>query len=166
MIELQQSWPMQDEILPIVIFGSGSIVNDAHLPAYKNSGFEIRGIYDPDLSKAEGLAAKYNINTFGTVQESIDQKDAIFDLATPPAAPPEILKLLPYHSGVLIQKPIGSNLINATEILSICRERSLKAAVNFQLRFSPIMLALYNAIDKGMLGKLVDFDLWLALDTP
>ena len=49
MIELRQSWPLPDHPLPIVIFGAGSIVTDAHIPAYTASGFVIQGIYDPDL---------------------------------------------------------------------------------------------------------------------
>lgn len=39
MIDLNQSWPMPDLPLPIVIFGAGSIVMDAHIPAYLASGF-------------------------------------------------------------------------------------------------------------------------------
>ena len=166
MIELKQSWPMPENPFPIVIFGAGSIVRDAHLPAYKNSGFEVIGIYDPDLDKAKELAEIYEVNTFTNAKEAANQKNVIFDLATPPVAHSEILEILPRNTGVLIQKPMGSNLNQATQILSICRERSLKAAVNFQLRFAPMMLALKDAIDQGMLGKVVDFDAWLALDTP
>ena len=54
----------------------------------------------------------------------------------------------------------------ATEILEICRAKNLKAAVNFQLRFAPMMLALRDAIARGWLGDVVDFDAWLALATP
>ena len=38
--------------------------------------------------------------------------------------------------------------------------------MNFQLRFAPMMLALKDAIGKGWLGEIVDFDAWLALATP
>ncbi|RVA77279.1 Gfo/Idh/MocA family oxidoreductase, partial [Mesorhizobium sp. M7A.F.Ca.CA.001.08.2.1] len=37
---------------------------------------------------------------------------------------------------------------------------------NFQLRFARMMLALKDAIGKGWLGEIVDFDAWLALATP
>jgi len=33
MIDLNQSWPLPDRPLPIVIFGAGSIAIDAHIPA-------------------------------------------------------------------------------------------------------------------------------------
>jgi predicted dehydrogenase len=61
---------------------------------------------------------------------------------------------------------MGGELAQATEILSICRARDLRAAVNFQLRFAPMMLALKDAVREGYLGDIVDFDAWLALSTP
>ena len=53
--EYQQSWPMPKNPIPIVVFGAGSIVSDAHLPAYKMSNLPIKGIYDPDHEKAKKL---------------------------------------------------------------------------------------------------------------
>ena len=45
------------------------------------------------------------------------------------------------------------DLAGARRILSICREKKLKAAINFQLRFSPNMLALKDALTRGILGE-------------
>lgn len=163
---LRQWWAKPAEPRPIVIFGAGSIVGDAHLPAYAKGGFPVSGIYDPDLAKAETLAAKWNLPVFKSVEQAVSVPNAVFDLATPPAAHASILGQLPAGAPVLIQKPMGSDLAAATEILAICRERRLKAAVNFQLRFAPMMLALKDAIDRGYLGEVVDFDAWLALATP
>ena len=163
---LRQWWPKPKSPRPIVIFGAGSIVGDAHLPAYAKGGFPVAGVFDPDHAKAEALAAKWNVKAFGTVEEALSVPDAVFDLATPPAAHASILSRLPEGAAALIQKPMGSDLAAATEILSISRGRHLKAAVNFQLRFAPMMLALKDAVDKGYLGEVVDFDAWLALATP
>jgi predicted dehydrogenase len=166
MIELNQSWPRPSKPMPIVIFGAGSIVTDAHIPAYAAAGFEILGIFDPDLRKAQNLADQYGFIAFKTAKQAASQSSVVFDIATPPDAHAKILGILPFGSAVLMQKPMGSNLEDATEILKICRARKLKAAVNFQLRFAPMMLALKDAVDQGLLGDLVDFDAWLALDTP
>ncbi|OOG64617.1 oxidoreductase [Sinorhizobium sp. A49] len=163
---LQQSWPVPEKPRPIVIFGAGSIVGDAHLPAYRKAGFPVAGIFDPDADKAAALAAEWGVGAFATEAEALATPDAIFDLATPPAAHAAILSKLPAGSGALIQKPMGGDLTAATEILNICRDRQLEAAVNFQLRFAPMMLALRDAIAKGHLGQVVDFDAWLALATP
>ena len=57
-----------------------------------------------------------------------------------------ILEQLPRGSAVLMQKPMGPDLDAAKRILALLRERSLVAAVNFQLRFSPGMLALHDLV--------------------
>ena len=58
---IQQSWPMPAHPRPIVIFGAGSIVRDAHLPAYQAAGFPIAGLYDPDIAKAKSIGQKFNV---------------------------------------------------------------------------------------------------------
>ncbi len=166
MAELNQGWPRPATPVPIVIFGAGSIVTDAHLPAYAAAGFTVRGIYDPDLPKAARLAERHGFTAYASAEAAADQNGVVFDLATPPDAHARVLKSLPRGAPVLMQKPMGSDLAGATEILEICRARELRAAVNFQLRFAPMMLALRDAIDRGLLGEVVDVDLWLALDTP
>lgn len=163
---LSQSWPLPASPRPIITFGAGSIVGDAHYPAYRKAGFPIAGLYDPDIEKAKALAAKWQVAAYASVEEAAAVPDAIFDLATPPSAHASVLQKLPDGAAVLIQKPMGNDLAEATEILNICREKNLKAAVNFQLRFAPMMLALKDAIAKGLLGEVVDFEAHLVLDTP
>ena len=163
---LAQSWPLPANPRLIVTFGAGSIVNDAHYPAYRKGGFPIAGLHDPNAEKAKALADKWNVTAYTSVEEAASVPNAIFDLATPPSAHAAVLKQLPDGAAVLIQKPMGNDLPEATEILKICRARNLKAAINFQLRFAPIMLALKDAISNGLLGQVVDFDALLAVDTP
>ncbi|MDI6025334.1 Gfo/Idh/MocA family oxidoreductase [Corticibacterium sp. UT-5YL-CI-8] len=163
---LQQWWPKPTRMRPIVIFGAGSIVGDAHLPAYRKGGFPVAGLYDPDREKAQALAQAWGVRAFATQDEALSVNDAVFDLATPPAAHARLLTALPKGAFALLQKPMGSDLAAATEILRICRKRNLNAAVNFQLRFAPMMLALGDAVAKGLLGDVVDFDAHLAVATP
>jgi predicted dehydrogenase len=163
---LSQAWPLPSKPRPIVTFGAGSIVGDAHYPAYRKGGFPIAGLYDPDFDKAKALADKWGVTAYRTIDEAVSVENAVFDLATPPAAHAKVLSALPDGAAALIQKPMGADLAAATEILQICRGRKLKAAVNFQLRFAPMMLALKDAIRRGLLGDVVDFEVHLALDTP
>ncbi|MDI9349622.1 MAG: Gfo/Idh/MocA family oxidoreductase [Candidatus Symbiobacter sp.] len=163
---LRQFWPLPSAPRPIVTFGAGSITRDAHFPAYRRAGFPIAGLYDPDQAKATQLATQFGTQIFPSVAAAAAVKDAIFDLATPPDRHAEILAQLPDGAGVLIQKPLGSDLVMATEILTLCRRKNLRAAVNLQLRFAPMMLALADAVEQGMIGEVIDIDGWLALATP
>jgi predicted dehydrogenase len=66
----------------------------------------------------------------------------------------------------MVQKPMGATLEGARRILEICRTKHLKAAVNFQLRFSPFMLAIQDFVKRGETGGIVDFEVRLNLRTP
>jgi predicted dehydrogenase len=168
--ELVQTLDLPAEVRPVVIFGAGSIVVDAHLPAYAALGVPIAGIYDPNMAKAaavlSGVSSDSKSVAFETIEQATTRSDVIYDLAVPPAALPAILKTLPVGVTVILQKPMGANLDEASEILQICRARKLNAAVNFQLRFAPMMLALKDAIARGALGDIVDIDASMVLDTP
>ena len=50
--------------LPIYIIGAGGIVNTAHLPAYKIAGFNVQGIFDVLIKKAEQTVEDFNILCF------------------------------------------------------------------------------------------------------
>jgi predicted dehydrogenase len=163
---LRQHWPMPSAQRPIVILGSGGIVRDAHLPAYRKAGFAVRGLYDLDRGRAEALAREWGIaEVYGSLEEAAAQ-DAVFDVAAPPVAHREILSALPEGAAVLLQKPMGLDLGEASAIRAVCRARGLKAAVNFQLRYSPMMLAVADAIARGVLGTLVEIEVHINLVTP
>ena len=80
-----QTWPMPSKLSPIVIIGTGGIVRDAHLPAYKKAGFQVDGLYDVDKDKAKTLANEFGVNKiFQTIDEAFQNTNCIFDLALPP----------------------------------------------------------------------------------
>lgn len=164
--ELRQSWPRPSAPGPIVIIGAGGIVNDAHAPAYRLANFPLAGIYDLDHDRALATAKKWDSQAFATLEEAIATPNAVYDLALPPAAHLDVLPKLPDGAAVLLQKPMGRDLGEATRILALCRQKRLKAAVNFQLRFSPMFLALADAMQRGWLGQIVDVDVHLNLLTP
>lgn len=164
--ELRQGWPMPVAPRPIVIIGAGGIVRDAHLPAYRKAGFAVAGLFDLDRERAQALAHQWDIPV---VYDSIEQaaaQDAVFDVATPPVAQAEILRALPRGASVLLQKPLGLDLEQATLLRDTVHAQGLVAAVNFQLRYSAMMLAVADAIRQGLLGELVEIEVHINLVTP
>ncbi|HMG01882.1 MAG TPA: Gfo/Idh/MocA family oxidoreductase [Edaphobacter sp.] len=154
---------------PILMIGSGGIVRDAHLPAYAKAGFPVAALVDMNLEKAEALAKEFNVpRGFASIEEAIRYApaDSIFDIATPAKALPSILRQLPDGAAVLMQKPMGDTLAEAIEILRICRAKRLTAAVNFQLRWAPNMLAARAITASGALGELHDMEVKVSVHTP
>jgi predicted dehydrogenase len=165
--DLRQSWPRPSTTKPIVVIGAGSIVRDAHLPVYKRLGFPVSGIFDVNPEASGDKARAFGITrVFGSIDEAAATPGAIFDVAIPPENIAGVLERLPPGAAVLIQKPMGRDLADARRILAICRQRRLVAAMNFQLRFAPNMLALKDALERGLLGDVLDVEVRLNLHTP
>jgi predicted dehydrogenase len=162
---LQQGWLRTARPRPIVIIGARGIVRDAHLPAYRLENFRVAGVYDRDPSRAEAFGRRWGVPVMPNLASVVDVKNAVFDLAIPPQSHVEVLSALPRGSIVLLQKPMGRDLGEATRILEMVEDLHLTAAVNFQLRFAPMMLAVDDAPRRGILGKLADIEIHLHLLT-
>lgn len=161
--------PMPLSPAPIVIIGAGGIVNDAHLPAYHKAGFPVVGIFDLDLDKAYQRAQAFAIpKVYTSLDEAIAlaPEGAVFDVAVPAASILDILPHLPDGAGVLIQKPLGDDLTAANAICDLCAAKHLKAAVNFQLRYAPFVLAARSLIEQGAIGEIYDMEVRVNVFTP
>ncbi len=165
--DLRQSWPPPSAPRPIVVIGAGSIVRDAHLPVYARLGFKVAGIFDANPTASRERASAFAIGrVFDSLDDALAVPGAVFDVAIPPNHIASVVERMPAGAAVLIQKPMGRDLAGARRIRDICRERNLLAAVNFQLRFAPNMLALGDLIARGTLGELTDIEVRLNLHTP
>jgi predicted dehydrogenase len=165
---MQQDWPEPTAPKPIVIIGAGGIVRDAHLPAYAKAGLTVAGITDLDAARAQSVARDWDLpavlpdvraaSGYGT--------DVVYDIAVPPSSIMDILPQLPDGAAVLIQKPMGPDLATARAIRALARDKHLTAAVNFQLRFAPMMMAARAMIEGGEIGDLLEVEVHLNIFTP
>ena len=163
----RQAWALPSRPRPIVIIGAGGIVRTAHLPVYQRLKFPIAGLYDIRIDAARDTARQFGISrVFASMPEASGAADAVFDVAVPGDQISGVLEHLPQGAAVLIQKPMGEHLEDARRILQICRDRRLVAAMNFQLRFSPNMLALRDLLAHDSLGEIVDIEVRLVVRQP
>lgn len=156
---------------PISIIGAGGVVIDAHLPAYQQAGWQVTGIFDLDQEKAH--KAKSQFPWISKVNSDLDeliseasQARAILDIAVPANQIIPILQKIPNGTAVLIQKPMGETMEEAQEIFDLCQKKNLIAAVNFQLKYAPYILAAKDMIAKGLLGEVFDLELKACVYTP
>lgn len=99
--------------VPIAIIGAGTIVDVAHLPAYQSLGVDVRGIYDLDVSRAIGVAARHGIphvcDSVGSVLN--DELVGVVDIAVVPTAQPELVRAdIAAGKHLLCQKPFALDL--------------------------------------------------------
>jgi len=165
----RQTAILPENPLPIVSIGLGGIVRDAHYPAYKIAGFEVAGGYDLNAERASEMKDEFAIPLiYDTLEQALEQapENAVFDVAVPGNAIMDILRQIPMGRAVLIQKPMGDDLEQARAILNVCRERNLVAAINFQLRFAPFIIAARDMIEQGLIGELYDMEVRMQVNTP
>jgi predicted dehydrogenase len=169
-VELRQAWDAPSKPWPITSIGAGAIVRTAHLPAYRRLGLPVAGLFDLRLDTAHEVARNFGVpivhRTLSEACRAGDGGGVVFDVAVPGDQVLGVLQCLPEGSAVLIQKPMGENLDMAREIRDMCRERQLVAAMNFQLRFSPNVLALRDLLGQGRLGEIVDIEVRLQVRQP
>lgn len=163
----RQAWPRPKKPRPIVFIGAGGIVRAAHLPAYRAKGFRIAGVFDKAGGTARKLARDFDIpRVYDSLADACLGREFVYDVAVPADQIVSVLQALPARATVLIQKPMGRDLSEASKILALCRKKKLVAAVNFQLRFAPNMLVLQRALAKKKLGAIVDVEVRTRTHTP
>ncbi len=151
----------------VVFVGAGGIVNSAELPAYLEEGIPIRGIFDVDREAAHATASAFGVGrVFDSLAQAVIERNVVFDVAVPASEITRVLDRLPRGAPVLIQKPLGRDLAEARRIAHLCTRRRLRAAVNFQLRHAPNMLALTGALARGVFGELTDVEVRVNTHTP
>lgn len=154
---------------PVIIIGAGGIVRDAHLPAYIKGGLTVAALIDRDPAQAQRTADAFGISCRGNSLAEVFKGSAsqvVFDVAVPARAIPSVLEQLPDGAAVLIQKPMGDTLAEAEKILALCRAKRLTAAVNFQLRWAPNMVAARRIAEQGLLGQIHDMEIQVSVHTP
>jgi len=147
----------------------GGIVHDAHYPAYQKASFQVVGGYDINPDQARKLQQKFGVPTlYSSVDEAIAHSpaDAVFDLAVPGSAVMGILEKIPDGRAVLIQKPMGETLDEARAIRHICHQKHLIAAVNFQMRYAPYIVAARSMIEQGLIGEVYDMEVRMQVYMP
>jgi predicted dehydrogenase len=161
--------PMPKVRRPIVMIGAGGIARDAHLPAYQKAGFPVSALVDADGDKAASLASRFQVPlATRSVDEALRHSppESIFDVAVPAPALLDVLRSIPPGAAVLLQKPMGQSLDEAEAILALCRQKGLTAAMNFQLRYAPVMLAARQLAAAKLLGTVHDMEVQVSVHTP
>lgn len=167
--EVPQNPPLPQGKWRVLSIGAGDIVRNAHYPAYRLAGFELAGLFDSRPETASATAALFQVpfvaKSIAELASRYGERTA-FDLALPASAIASVLPQLPDGAVVLMQKPMGENTGQAEEIVEICQRKNLNAAVNFQLRTAPYVLAAKRLIADGIIGTVHEVDVKINLHTP
>ncbi|NGQ95768.1 Gfo/Idh/MocA family oxidoreductase [Brevibacillus sp. SYP-B805] len=142
----------------IGIVGSGFIVKECHLPAYREAGYRVVGITSRNVNNAKRTADEFGIpQVYENVQEMLADPDIeVVDIAVPPHEQPMIIREAARHGKhILAQKPLAINMVQARELVAFCKEAGVQLVVNQNGRFDPAILATKALLEQGYVGKPV-----------
>jgi predicted dehydrogenase len=142
----------------IGVLGSGFIVSDCHLVAYRKAGFNPVAIASRNPDNARKTAARHGIETvYDTYDQLLDDAAiAVLDIAVPPNAQvPLILEACARGTvkGILAQKPLGMHYAEALRAVEACERAGIALAVNQNMRFDQAVRAAKNLLDQNYLGE-------------
>lgn len=149
--------PKVDTNLRIGVIGAGGIVRDAHLPAYRRSGWNVVGITDLRDEASRELAARFDVpRTFSSALELIESDEVdVVDLAIPEAGRLELIEAIARTGKpFLCQKPLSESLEHARRMVATARAGGSVMAVNQNARWAPEFRAAKTLFETGALGEL------------
>src|SRR5579883_950175 len=144
----------------IGILGSGFIVDQCHLVAYRKAGFNPVAIASRNRAKAAEVALRHGIPKVHDTYNDLlaDSTIEVLDIAVPPNA------LLPLVreacdrrtvKGILVQKPMGVNYAEALAIVNYCEYAGITLTVNQNMRFDQSVRAAKTLLTNGTIGAPV-----------
>jgi predicted dehydrogenase len=140
--------------------GSGFIMRDCHLVAYRKAGFNPVAIASRTEKSARETAEQNGIGkVYGTYAELLDDpKVEVLDVAVPPNVQANlILEACKRKTvkGILAQKPLGMDLAEAKKIVEACERAGIVLGVNQNMRFDQSVRAAKTLLDDGTIGEPV-----------
>jgi len=150
----------RDKSPRIGCIGSGFIMADCHLVAYRKAGFNPVAIASRTPAHARRVAERHGLTAYDTYEEMLASGTVdVVDIAVPPDSQINVIKSICRHKkrirGVLAQKPLGVNYKEAKEIVQLCRRSGITLAVNQNMRYDQSIRACKSLLDQGLLGEPV-----------
>jgi 2-alkyl-3-oxoalkanoate reductase len=141
------------------LIGAGYIA-EYHIAALKRAGIPIVGVCDLNAARAQALATKFNLRTFGSLREVCDAGANVVHVLTPPDSHAAItLAALDLGRHVLVEKPLSIEPEDCAKIEEAATAKGLSVCVNHSLLFDPQVRKALNAAKSGKLGKIVSVDI-------
>jgi predicted dehydrogenase len=151
----------------IGLIGCGGIAT-SHLTAYRDAGWQVVGLCDVALDRAEKRRAEFfpAARAFADYQELLrDESIDVADIALHPTdRGPVIRAALKAGKHVLSQKPFTLDLTEGRQLISLAKRQGVKLAVNQNGRWAPYASYMRCAVAAGLIGEVQSVNLHLNWD--
>lgn len=138
------------------IVGTG-FIGPAHIEALRRNGIEIAGIVEQDEATAVAMAEKYGVaRGYASYGEALaDPKVSVVHLAVPNSLhAPYAEAALKAGKHVLCEKPLATTSAESARLVAMAEKSGCVAAVNYNLRFYPLVAEARSIVRAGKLGDV------------
>ncbi len=144
----------------IGILGSGFIVDECHLVAYRKAGFNPVAIAARNRMRAGQVAQRHCVpKVYDSCEQLLDDPSLeVLDIAVPPGLQLGLIQAACARKtakGILAQKPLGMNYAEAVEAVRACEAAGIKLAVNQNMRYDHSVRAAKTLLGNGTIGEPV-----------
>lgn len=119
-------------------------------------GASVVACCDTVEERAQGFADEYGCKAYTSLDDMLADEDVtIVNVCTPSGAHRD-LAVAAANAGkhVVVEKPLEITLARCDDIINACQDNGVRLCAIFPSRFSPVNLALKEAIEAGRFGRL------------
>jgi predicted dehydrogenase len=146
----------------VAILGCGTIAQSAHLPAYREHGVGVTGVWSRSAARTATVRERFPFvgRVYGSAEELLaDPEVRYVDLATGPEGRLEwIRRAVDAGKHVLAQKPLtlsADDLSRLPDVLAKAEAAGVRVAVNHNGRWAPAWRATTLLLRRGGIGEVV-----------
>jgi predicted dehydrogenase len=128
----------------------------------------LNSVFSNNPERAQSIADKFGVpNHYGNFEEFLNSDiDAVYISSANFHHYDQVIKAAKAGKHILCEKPIAMDSMQAQKMVKACEENNVKFAVNYSLRFHPIITKAKELLDSQILGKLVSIGVNYNVDFP
>ena len=129
---------------------------------------ELNSIFSRSAGRVKSLAEKFSVpNRYTDYDEFLKSDiDAVYISSANADHYEQVIKAARAGKHILCEKPLAVTSTQAEEMVRVCEENKVRFAVNYVLRFHPLISKAKELIESQMIGKLVSVNLNFNIDFP
>ena len=145
------------------IVGTGMISHFHAKAIAEIEGAAVVACCDTVAERAQGFADEYGCKAYTSIDDMLADADVhIVNVCTPSGAHRD-LAVAAANAGkhVVVEKPLEITLARCDDIINACEANNVRLCAIFPSRFSPVNLALKEAVESGRFGRLTIGDTYV-----
>ncbi|MEM6429546.1 MAG: Gfo/Idh/MocA family oxidoreductase [Deinococcota bacterium] len=145
-------------VTPVVAVVGTGFIGPVHVEALKRLNINVKGILGSSLSKSQAAATSLGVPVaYASFEDILNNTEVTAVHITSPnhLHAPQARAVLEAGKHVICEKPLALNTQETAELVEVARNHPQQiAAVNYNIRYYPLMIHARDVIARGELGEI------------